>query len=84
MVIQTTRTLNGIEYDYTYSDAGRYIVRDGISYGEAYDPLNSGRVYTEGDPIEQDEPGEAEEILEILLGEESGLRPRMRVRYAPS
>ena len=68
MVIQTTRTLNGFEYDYTYSDAGRYVVRDGVSYDEAYDPLNSGRVYTEGDIIADDTEGEAEEILEILLG----------------
>ena len=70
MVIKTTRTLNGIEYDYTYSDAGRYVVRDGASYEEAYDPLNSGRVYTEGDIIADDEGErhEAEEILEVLLG----------------
>ena len=65
MVIQTTRTLNGIEYDYTYSNAGRYIVRDGESYGEAYDPLNSGRVYTEGDVIGAEE---SDEVLDILLG----------------
>lgn len=66
MVIKTTRTLNGIEYDYTYSDAGRYVVRDGASYDEAYDPLNSGRVYTEGGKIEAE--SEAEEVLDILLG----------------
>ena len=67
MVIQTTATLNGVTYDYTYSDSGRYIVRDGASYEEAYDPLNSGRVYTEGDPIVSDE-SEAQTILSILLG----------------
>lgn len=41
----------------TYSDAGRYVVRDGVSYSEACDPAEFGRVYTEGDlmpPEEQD------------------------------
>lgn len=65
MVIKTTRTLNGIEYDYTYSDAGRYIIRDGAVYEEAYDSLNSGFVYVEGGPIEAEE---SDEILDILLG----------------
>lgn len=70
MIIQTTRMLNGIEYDYTYSDAGRYIVRDGASYEEAYDALGSGFVYVEGDRIEPSEYDEIEEIMNILLGEE--------------
>lgn len=64
-IVKTTVALNGHEYDYTYSDAGRYVVRDGVSYDEAYDPLNSGRTYTEGGVIGQDE---AEEVLDILLG----------------
>jgi len=67
-IVKTTAMLNGIEYDYTYSDAGHYIVRDGASYEEAYDPLNSGRVYTEGDIIRTDELDESGEILDILLG----------------
>lgn len=70
MIIQTVKTLNGIEYDYTYSDAGRYIVRDGVSYEEAYDTLGSGFVYVEGDRIEPSEYDEIEEIMNILLGEE--------------
>lgn len=70
MIIQTVKTFNGIEYDYTYSDAGRYIVRDGASYEEAYDALGSGFVYTEGDRIESDGDAEIEEILNILLGED--------------
>ena len=36
----------------TYSDEGRYVVRDGISYNEAIDPPEMGRTYTEGDIIE--------------------------------
>lgn len=67
-IVKTTVELNGFEYDYTYSDAGRYVVRDGVSYDEAYDPVGSGRVYTEGDIITDGEPSEADEVLDILLG----------------
>lgn len=47
MVIKTTKTINGVTYDYTYSDSGMMIERDGVRYSEAVDPLDSGRVYTE-------------------------------------
>lgn len=66
-VIQTVAEIGGIQYDYTYSDANRYVVRDGISYAEAYDQLNSGREYVEGEPMDSDEQG-ASELLSILLG----------------
>lgn len=54
-------------FNRVYSDAGRYVVRDGVSYSEACDPAEFGRTYTEGDlmPVEE---GEAEEILNIILG----------------
>lgn len=53
MIVKTTKEINGIEYDYTYSDAGMMIERNGARYSEAIDPLNSGREYTETDePIE--------------------------------
>ena len=53
MIVKTTKVINSIEYDYTYSDAGMMIERDGARYAEAIDPLNSGRTYTETDtPIE--------------------------------
>ena len=68
MIIQTTITQDGIEFDYTYSDAGKYIVRDGISYIDARDPLGSGRIYTEGDDIPGYTGPTADEILEIVLG----------------
>ena len=42
----------------TYSDEGRYVVRDGISYEEAIDPPQFNRQYTEGDIIEYDEQEE--------------------------
>lgn len=53
MIIHTTKEINGIMYDYAYSDSGFMIERDGARYSEAVDPLDSGRVYTETDePIE--------------------------------
>lgn len=68
MIIKTTKTINGIEYDYTYSDARLMIERDGVQYEDAVDPLNSGRIYTETDiPIDGGEPT-AEEIVDILTG----------------
>ena len=50
-----------------YSDANRYVVRDGVSYSEACDPAEFGRTYTEGNVMPRDE-SEAEEIVDILLG----------------
>ena len=62
MIIQTTKEINGVVYDYAYSDSGYMIERDGVRYSEAVDPLDSGRLYTE-----TDEPiyvGTKEESLE--------------------
>ncbi len=53
MIVKTTKEINGVEYDYTYSDAGMMIERNGAKYSEALDPIGSGREYTETDePIE--------------------------------
>lgn len=57
----------------TYSDSGRYVVRDGASYSEACDPAEFGRVYTEGDimpPEEQDMDAllDKAEAFDILTG----------------
>lgn len=60
--------INGIDYTYTKSDAGRYICRDGYQFEDAYDKVSFGRTYTEGDVIP--EPEDAAEILDILLGGE--------------
>lgn len=49
MIIQTTKEVNGAVYDYTYSDSGMKILRDGVEYDEALDPAGSGRTYTESD-----------------------------------
>lgn len=51
----------------TWSDANRYVVRDGVSYEEACDPAEFGRTYTEGDTI----PAADEDYVEvgkILMG----------------
>lgn len=39
----------------TFSDAGRTIIQDGTGaeYLDAVDPVDSGRTYTEGGPIEE-------------------------------
>ena len=60
-------TINDKQFIRTYSDSGRYVVRDGASYEEACDPAESGRTYTEGD-VMPDAEGNAEEILDIILG----------------
>ena len=53
MIIQTKKEINGVVYDYAYSDIGMMIERDGVRYSEAVDPLDFGRVYTEtGEPID--------------------------------
>jgi len=51
----------------TTSDAGRYVVRDGVEYSEACDPAEFGRTYTEGELMPVTET-DAAEILDIILG----------------
>lgn len=67
MVITETIEIDGISYERTYSDAGRYVCRDGQQWEEAIDPLNSGRTYTEGDLVPDAEES-AMAILSVLLG----------------
>lgn len=78
MIKTDTLTINNVQFVRTYSDSGRYVVRDGVSYDEAIDPAELGRTYTEGDliPIEGDsivdeEETSATQILDILLGEDN-------------
>lgn len=68
MIIQEHFDVNGRDFIRTTSDAGRYVVRDGVSYSEACDPAEFGRTYTEGDRMSDDEAN-AEEIVSILTGE---------------
>ena len=49
MIVTTTKIINDVEYEYTYSDAGMMIERDGARYSEAVDPMGSNRQYTETD-----------------------------------
>ena len=72
MIITGDLTINGKAFVKTYSDAGMLIERDGARYGEAIDPAESGRIYTETDePIEGEEMTETEEkaaAYDILMG----------------
>lgn len=67
MIVQEHFDVNGRNFVRTYSDSGRYVVRDGIEYSEACDPAEFGRQYTEGEIMPADE-ADASEILAILTG----------------
>lgn len=67
MIRTEALTIGATNFIRTYSDACRYVVRDGISYEEAIDPAEFGRTYTEGDLIEDN--ATADEVLDILTGE---------------
>ena len=74
MIITERVTINNRAFIRTTSDEGRYVVRDGVSYSEAIDPLDSGRVYTEGEvmPEEITDLSEVEakaKAYDILVGE---------------
>jgi hypothetical protein len=61
-------TIGNYTYTRTYSDANRYVVRDGAEYEEALDSIDSGLVYTEGNLIPTEDVEDAMAILDILLG----------------
>ena len=70
MIVKTTKEIKGVEYDYTYSDAGMMIEREGAQYSEAIDPINSGREYAETDiPIHVFEDEATAEDYEAALAE---------------
>lgn len=74
MIITENVTIRNRDFIRTYSDSNRYVVRDGVSYSEAIDPLDSGRVYTEGEvmPEEVTDLSEVEakaKAYDILVGE---------------
>ena len=75
MIRTETFYINNTEFTRTYSDANRYVVRDGVSYEEACDPTEFGRTYIEGDIIVNEEIDESEEAEyaeagRILMGRE--------------
>lgn len=56
MIQKETITINGSEFERTYSDENLYIEREGVKYAEAVDPIGSDREYTETDEkIESEE-----------------------------
>ena len=55
MIIVEKYIVNSKMYTKTYSDANRYVVRDGIEYYDAWDPAEFGRTYTEGELIPNEE-----------------------------
>lgn len=67
MIVTETFKVGERDFIRTYSDANRFVVRDGEEYSEACDPAELGRTYTEGDVMPVDE-SEAQEILDIILG----------------
>ena len=71
MIRTETYEINGVPFVRTYSDAGRYVVRDGVSYDEANDPAEFNRQYTEGDIIRSEEEDEYAEAGRIMMGAET-------------
>lgn len=68
-IITETVTIGNYQYTHTYSDGG-YMIHGGSpegDYEEAYDPVGSGRIYTETDILIEG-GSDAEEILDILMG----------------
>lgn len=70
MIVQTHFYVNGRDFIRTVSDAGRYVIRDGVSYSEACDPAEYGRQYTEGDvmPVDESDLADKAEAYDILTG----------------
>ena len=64
MIHAKTAVIRGKVYRRTYSDVST-ILRDGMEYTEAIDPIETNRTYTEsGAPLELDD----REALSIIVG----------------
>ena len=70
MIKTETFYIDGREFVRTTSDEGRYVVRDGISYSEACDPAEFGRVYTEGDKMPPEEIEASGNGIFDIIGDE--------------
>ena len=70
MIKTENLTINGKAFVRTYSDAGYLVERDGIRYGEAIDPAEFGRTYTETDEQAEvmTETEEKAKAYDILMG----------------
>lgn len=69
-VVVETFYIGEREFTRTYSNANRYVVRDGVSYSEACDPAEFGRTYTEGEllPVDDSDLADKAEAYDILTG----------------
>ena len=74
MIITEIIEIENNQFRRTYSDDNRYVVREGISYDQAIDPIEYPRIYIEGDkkPIENEEDliNQYANAGKILLGQE--------------
>ena len=72
MIVQEHFDVNGRDFIRTTSDAGRYVIRDDVSYSEACDPAEFERQYTEGELMPPEERGDEltakAESYDILMG----------------
>ena len=73
MIKTETITMNNRTFVRTYSDANRMIKQDGTGavYSEAYDPVDSGRTYTETEESIETDMTETEEkakAYDIIMG----------------
>lgn len=72
MIKVETVTINGRTFIRTYSDSGYMIKQDGTGavYSEAYDPVGSGRTYTETEELIEGETDteDYKTAFEILTG----------------
>ena len=73
MIKTETVTMNNRTFVRTYSDTNLMIKQDstGAVYSEAYDPVDSGRTYTETDEIIETDMTETEEkakAYDIIVG----------------
>lgn len=71
-IVTETFYIGEREFTRAYSDSGKYVVRDGVSYSEACDPSEFGRTYTEGDAMSSEELAstlaDKAEAYDILMG----------------
>lgn len=60
-------TINGVQFQKTWSDANYLIEREGAKYSEAVDPIDVKRTYTEtNEPIDPQDNITGDEILSML------------------
>lgn len=60
-------TINGVQFQKTWSDANYLIERDGAKYSEAVDPIDIERTYTEtNELIDPQDNITGDEILSML------------------